>query len=717
MVPIFVATRVHGKTVLRDDPSLEKLEAFIVASLQYASHIGIAVSDAAKDLKLYNAVNAVVARHPSAKISVLYVAQWGAFTPALNALMRHAASLFEGDAHILYQSLEVSCDSRAVQCLRDQLGPSTLVCGAVVDGHSFKQPERRLDGSTCPWNTLALWSLPKLLRTGFLPVSEGTLGAEGGVEEVVAVAAQQRLFPGTSMVVLAKLPDDATVAWGTNFTAADRKAYHARKMASKISRAESQLVALGWEKSPGVVKHVDLRFGNHISASPPAIAEFAYIEPVENFSNLKVLVTGGAGFIGSHTVDRLLRRGNSVVIIDTFNDYYDVQQKEDNITHCRDILAEILRVDPASPVTLHVVRGSICDRKLMDDVFAKHKPELVVHLAARAGVRPSLENPHIYVQTNLAGTTVLLENSRLHGVKHFVFASSSSVYGDSLAADFTEKDDVLSPVSPYAATKKASELMASTFTHLYGLPTSGLRFFTVYGPRGRPDMAPYKFIERAVKGVSMDQYGDGSSERDYTYIDDICDGVVRTLDRPSGYQIYNIGRGTPVTLKKFIGMVATLSKSELIINYMPEQPGDVQRTCADISKARGMLGYDPKTSFEHGLKVTFDWLMGKFARAAEQQRVLDEGKVVLRSELLFDINVNFATGLSSTDDSSDLLSDGLGSPKSTDDGSTDKDMDDDKSDDGHFAKLAAVMERPTRARAQSEPMEWKGRYGWATRCP
>lgn len=211
----------------------------------------------------------------------------------------------------------------------------------------------------------------------------------------------------------------------------------------------------------------------------------------------------------------------------------------------------------------------------------------------------------------MSGTTLLLEVARLNGVKHFVYASSSSVYGGSTKQDFSETDLVDSPVSPYAATKKSCELIASTYTHLYKIPTAGLRFFTVYGPRGRPDMAPFKFIHRVMNGVTIDQYGDGTSERDYTYVDDIVDGVVRALDRPSGCQVYNLGNGRPVSLKRFISLVGEATGIRPDINLMPDQPGDVKRTCADISKARDMLGYDPQTPFEEGLARTADWLRGK----------------------------------------------------------------------------------------------------------
>jgi UDP-glucuronate 4-epimerase len=355
--------------------------------------------------------------------------------------------------------------------------------------------------------------------------------------------------------------------------------------------------------------------------APTASADssFAYVQPHLSFSNETVLLTGGAGFIGSHTAQRLLERGNKVIVIDNFNDYYDVKQKEANIDHLHRVVQQRQRQciatvdDDDDKYPLVVVRGSICDRQVLAELFDTHQPTLVIHLAARAGVRPSLEDPQLYVDTNVMGTTNLLEISRVNHVKHFVYASSSSVYGGSMKSEFSETDVVDHPVSPYAATKKATELLASTYHHLYQLNTSGLRFFTVYGPRGRPDMAPYKFLKRASQGTPIDQYGDGTSERDYTYVDDIVDGILRTMDRPSGCQVYNLGNGVPITLKKFISLVKEVAsdKHELKINYMPNQPGDVNRTCANITKATTMLGYQTKTSFENGLRRTFEWFQTK----------------------------------------------------------------------------------------------------------
>lgn len=313
-----------------------------------------------------------------------------------------------------------------------------------------------------------------------------------------------------------------------------------------------------------------------------------------------VLVTGGAGFIGSHTAMNLLDRGDSVVVVDEVNDYYDVKQKQVNLK---------LLKEKASKVHgfFEFYQANICDRNEMDEILTKHEVTHVCHLAARAGVRPSIEDPYIYVQSNVMGTITLMELSAQHNIVNFVYASSSSVYGGSQLEKFSEDDPVNKPVSQYAATKKACELFAATYNNLYGLNCTGLRFFTVYGERGRPDMAPYKFIHRILNGITIDQYGDGSSERDYTYIDDIVDGVILAIDKPLGNEVINLGRGSPVNLKTFIQTVEELCDRKADINVMSMQPGDVPRTCCDTSKAFNLLGYEPKISLREGLKNTVDW--------------------------------------------------------------------------------------------------------------
>lgn len=329
-----------------------------------------------------------------------------------------------------------------------------------------------------------------------------------------------------------------------------------------------------------------------------------HVEPHVGYK--KVLVTGGAGFIGSHVADYLLARGDDVVIVDEMNDYYDTRIKESN-------LKLLLTKYGAGRVSVH--RGDICDEAFMLDVFETTKPEWVCHMAARAGVRPSIQDPFIYIHSNIKATTHLMELSHKFGVKNFVFASSSSVYGGSKSTFFSEDEAVDNPVSPYAATKKACELLAYTYHHLYKLNVTGLRFFTVYGPRGRPDMAPFKFIDRVSRGVEIQQFGDGSSSRDYTYIDDIVDGIVRSIDRPHGYEIFNLGKGAGTSLKEFIDLVQKHVGKKAKIRVMPDQPGDVPYTCADVRKAERMLGYVSKTTFEEGIEKTAKWYQDEYQAA------------------------------------------------------------------------------------------------------
>jgi len=310
-----------------------------------------------------------------------------------------------------------------------------------------------------------------------------------------------------------------------------------------------------------------------------------------------VLVTGGAGFIGSHVADILLGRGDRVIIVDEMNDYYDVRQKQANLKYLHDKYAG----------KMEVCRGDICDVDFMSEVFEKERPTHVCHLAARAGVRPSIVDPYIYVHSNIEGTTRLLDLARQYSCKNFVYASSSSVYGCSPNEILSESDIVEKPVSPYAATKKACELLAYTFHHLYGLNCTGLRFFTVYGPRGRPDMAPFKFIDRVFNCKAIQQYGDGSTSRDYTYIDDIAAGVVASVDKPLGCEVINLGNGRPFLLKDFISLVEKSVGKKAIIEVLPCQPGDVDRTCANIDKARELLGYNPQVPFEEGIRRTAEW--------------------------------------------------------------------------------------------------------------
>merc|ERR1712032_1284307 len=292
-------------------------------------------------------------------------------------------------------------------------------------------------------------------------------------------------------------------------------------------------------------------------------------------------------------------RGDDVVIVDEMNDYYDVRIKENNLGSLREKYPDKKR--------LAIYHGDICDSEAMMNLFEKERPEWVCHMAARAGVRPSIQDPYVYIHSNIKGTTHLMELSHKFDVKNFVFASSSSVYGGSQSTFFSEDEVVDSPVSPYAASKKACELLAYTYHHLYQLNVSALRFFTVFGPRGRPDMAPFKFVDRVSRGLEIQQFGDGSSSRDYTYITDIVDGMVRAIDRPHKYEVFNLGKGEGTSLKEFIGLVQKHVGKKAIIKIMPDQPGDVPYTCADVNKAYEYLGYKSKIPFEEGIRRTAEW--------------------------------------------------------------------------------------------------------------
>jgi len=309
----------------------------------------------------------------------------------------------------------------------------------------------------------------------------------------------------------------------------------------------------------------------------------------------KILVTGGAGFIGSHTTQALCDRGDEVVCLDNFNDYYAPERKHKNI-------APFLG---RSNYTL--VEGDIRDADTLEHVFQAHTPERVVHIAAMAGVRYSIQHPELYESVNVRGTLNVLELARRYEVQNLVFASTSSIYGARQKVPFSEQDRVDWPVSPYAATKRACELLGYTYHHLHGLNFTALRFFTVYGPRGRPDMAPYLFTEAVFNGGELKMFGDGSSSRDYTYIDDIVQGVVAAIDKPLGYQIINLGNSRTILLRDFIALVERLVGKKAHVVQYPMPPGDVPRTFADISRARRLLDYDPQTPFGEGLAHFVDW--------------------------------------------------------------------------------------------------------------
>jgi UDP-glucuronate 4-epimerase len=309
----------------------------------------------------------------------------------------------------------------------------------------------------------------------------------------------------------------------------------------------------------------------------------------------KILVTGGAGFIGSHTTQALLDRGDEVVCLDNFNDYYSPEYKYANV-------APFLKRPGYT-----LIEGDVRDGDTLETLIKAHQPERIAHVAAMAGVRYSLLHPELYEEVNVRGTINVLESARQHEIKDIVFASTSSIYGSRQKVPFSEDDRVDWPVSPYAATKRACELIGYTYHHLYGLNFTALRFFTVYGPRGRPDMAAWLFTEAAFQGTEIKMFGDGSSSRDYTYIDDTVQGVLAALDRPMGYEIINLGNNQTTYLRDFIAMVQEFVGKEANIVRYPMPAGDVPRTYADIAKAQRLLGYDPQTPFRVGLKKFVDW--------------------------------------------------------------------------------------------------------------
>ena len=310
---------------------------------------------------------------------------------------------------------------------------------------------------------------------------------------------------------------------------------------------------------------------------------------------MQILVTGGAGFIGSHLVERLAGRGDRVTILDNFNDYYSPALKRANAA----------RALEAGDVWL--VEGDIRDRALVEELFSGANFDCIVHLAARAGVRASLADPNLYVDVNLGGTVNLLEACRRHAVSRFVFASSSSIYGCSTNVPFTEEAKTDSQASPYGATKKAGELLVGTYHHLYGIRATALRFFTVYGPRQRPDMAIHKFTRAISAGEPVTMYGDGSSARDYTYIDDIIDGVEAAVDSPCEWEVINLGSSTPIPLCDMVEILARALGRPARIKHVEDQPGDVPITFADTTKAERLLGYSPQTDFVEGVRRFVEW--------------------------------------------------------------------------------------------------------------
>ncbi len=308
---------------------------------------------------------------------------------------------------------------------------------------------------------------------------------------------------------------------------------------------------------------------------------------------MRILVTGGAGFIGSALARRLSQEGHKVTVIDDFNDYYDAKLKRDRVS----------ALIPHVPVyTFSIVRED-----LLDAVFEAERFDVVCHLAAQAGVRYSVDHPEVYVETNVRGTQTLLETMKRHGVTRMVYASTSSVYGDSTPVPFSESASADRPVSAYAATKRASELLCHTYHSLYGMDITALRFFTVYGPWGRPDMALFKFTDAMLKGQAIDVYNNGELRRDFTYIDDIINGFVLAIGKLSGFKIINLGNGSPVELSRFIAVLENELGITARKQMLPMQQGDVHETYADIRVARELLGYNPRTSIEEGVQAFVKW--------------------------------------------------------------------------------------------------------------
>src|SRR5213082_2484419 len=311
---------------------------------------------------------------------------------------------------------------------------------------------------------------------------------------------------------------------------------------------------------------------------------------------MRILVTGGAGFIGSHLVEKLLALGYSVAILDDFNDFYDPQIKRGNIAAVKNH-APVFQID-------------LRDKNAVRDLFHREKFDAIAHLAARAGVRPSIALPQLYYDANVTGTLHLLDAARTAGIERFIFASSSSVYGICKTVPFSENFHLTQTISPYAATKIASEFLCSTFSHLYQMRVVALRFFTVYGPRQRPDLAIHQFTRKILAGQAIDQFGDGTTRRDYTYIDDIIQGVMAAFDyNGPRFDLFNLGESETIQLKDLIAAIEQALGKKATINQLPEQPGDVPLTCADISKARKLLGYNPTTSLAVGLPKFVEWFL------------------------------------------------------------------------------------------------------------
>ena len=319
-----------------------------------------------------------------------------------------------------------------------------------------------------------------------------------------------------------------------------------------------------------------------------------------------ILVTGGAGFIGSHLSERLLKEGNRVLVIDNFNNYYDPAIKRNNVEEVKKNCVE----NNISLENYKVFEGDIRDNEFLKEVFS-NKIDSIIHLAAMAGVRPSIEAPSLYYDVNITGTVNLLERCRENNIKQFVFASSSSVYGNNEKVPFAESDMVDNPISPYAATKKSGELLCHTYHHLFDMNIACLRFFTVYGPRQRPDLAINKFTTLILEHKEIPFYGDGTTSRDYTFVDDIVSGIVSSINyvntNDTVFEIFNLGGDKTVSLIEMVETIEDILGKKAKLNKLPMQPGDVNRTCADITHSKEIIGYNPKTTFKEGMKKFIEW--------------------------------------------------------------------------------------------------------------
>lgn len=319
---------------------------------------------------------------------------------------------------------------------------------------------------------------------------------------------------------------------------------------------------------------------------------------------MKILVTGGAGFIGSHLCERILKTDEHVICLDNFDDFYDPGIKMNNITQCLD------------NANFELIRGDIRDKEALEAIFEKNQIQKIIHIAAKAGVRPSIKSPLVYEDVNIRGTLNLLEVCRAHRIENFIFASSSSVYGINSKVPFGEDDPISKPISPYATSKRSCEMYCFTYHHLYDIPITCLRFFTVYGPRQRPEMAIHKFTRLISTGEEIEIYGSGASKRDYTYIDDIIEGIISLLDKKLDFEIINLGNSMPVELEYLIELIENRLGKTARIKRVPAQAGDVPITFADISKAKSLLNYNPKTSIENGIKRFVQWYLSN----KQQQR-------------------------------------------------------------------------------------------------